>query len=118
MRPFEALLLILNLTAFLAFAVPRFRAVRLARFLPTAALLAAGAQVVLEGARWQMVPAYAFGVSLFLISLLPRSGVEGGGVPWSPRRLGRSLAVGFGALALSFAAFLPLAFPVFSLPHP
>lgn len=118
MRPLEALLLIINLAAFLAFAVPRFRAVRLTRLLPTATLLAAGAQVALEGARWQMAPAYAFGVSLFLISLLPRSGVGAGGVPGRRRRLGRRLTIGFGALALPFAAFLPLAFPVFNLPHP
>jgi predicted dienelactone hydrolase len=118
MRPLEALLLLIDLAAFLAFAVPRFRAVPPTRFLPTAALLAAGAQVLLEGARWQMAPAYAVSVSLFLISLTTKGGARHGSERGCLRRLGGLMGTGFGALALAFSLLPPLAFPVFSLPHP
>jgi predicted dienelactone hydrolase len=118
MRPLEALLLIINLAAFLAFAAPRFRLVRFARFLTTAAMLAAGAQVLLEGARWQMAPAYAVSVSLFLISLIPGGGATDGSKRGRLRRLGGRVGTGFGALVLAFCVLPPLAFPVFSLPHP
>ncbi|HEY5095976.1 MAG TPA: hypothetical protein VII69_12750 [Candidatus Eremiobacteraceae bacterium] len=118
MRPLEALLLIITLAALLAFAVRRFRAVRRTRFLPTAALLALSAQVLLEGARWQMATAYAVSVLLFLISLLRQSGPGESVEPGRLRRLGRGLAIGLGAVALALAAFLALTFPVFNFPQP
>lgn len=57
MRPLEALLLFVSLATLLALAVPSLRMARATRLLPFAVLLAAGAQVLLEGARWQMAPA-------------------------------------------------------------
>ena len=64
MRPLETLLMLINLAAFLVLAVTRLRATRAIHLLPVAALLAAGAQILLEGARWQLAPAYAMSLSL------------------------------------------------------
>lgn len=116
MRPLEILLSLINLATFFALLVPRLRALQAVRYLPVAALVAAGAQVVLEGARWQMAPAYAVSVFLLVACLAPcmkRVGAHG--------RLW--LVVGFvsattGACAVALACLLPLAFPVVRLPPP
>jgi hypothetical protein len=72
MRPLEVLLTLINLATFLALAFPRLRTLRATRFIPFGALLAAAAQIVSEGARWQMAPAYA--VSVLLLTLHEGSG--------------------------------------------
>src|SRR5919112_2626241 len=70
MRPIEILLSLANLLAFFVLAVPRLRAVPWVRHLAPIALPIAGAQVLLEGPRWQMVPAYALAVLFFVVWLL------------------------------------------------
>ena len=119
MRPLEAFLSLANVTTFIALAFPRPRAERIARFLPYITLLATGAQVLLEGARWQMAPAYAVSVAFFLISLLPNTTVAAEyDAPGRLRRLGRRVGVVLGAVALVLTCLLPLAFPVFRFPAP
>jgi len=58
MRPIEALLILSNLLTFGALTVVPPRAVRWLRHSAPVALLIAVAQVLIEGARWQTIPAY------------------------------------------------------------
>ena len=87
MRPFETLVLLANLLAFLPLMSPLPSAGRWAQRLAPGAPLAAVAQVVAEGWRWQLVPAYALGALAFMIWVTRRispvpSGVD---VPYYPR---------------------------------
>src|SRR5215217_9304372 len=81
MRPLETLLLVANLLTFFVFAVPLPRAVRWMRHLAPIALPIAVAQVLVEGPRWQMAPAYALAGLFFVVWLLrniaPASGSTG-----------------------------------------
>lgn len=99
--------------------VPRARRSRLigpALLVPAAAI---GAHVVVEGWRWQLVPAYALGLGLALVGPLRRTG------SWARlrRRRGVRLGVtvtgtvlGFGLLASGAA--LSWLLPVFGFPEP
>src|SRR5215217_8268289 len=119
MRPIETVLLLANLLAFFVLAVPRLRAVRWTRYSAPIALLIAGAQALLEGPRWQMVPAYALAGLFFLIWLLQNI-APAGGSPGQGRtnRLAAGLAVGLGVLGLAVSVALPVVVPVFRFPHP
>lgn len=119
MRTLESLLLLVNSATFIALAFPRLRAKRITRFLSFTALLATGAQVLLEGARWQMAPAYAVTVSFLLISLLPNvKGAADDSAHRPLRRLERQAGITLGAVALVLTCLLPFAFPVFRFPAP
>ena len=74
MRPLETLLSLANLLAFLVLAVPRLRVVPWMRHLAPIALAIAIAQVLVEGPRWQMVPAYALAVLPDLAAAEHRTG--------------------------------------------
>src|SRR5215203_2619464 len=115
MRPIEILLSLANLLAFLVLAVPRLRAVPWLRHLAPMALAIAIAQVLVEGPRWQMLPAYALAGLFFLIWLLQNFAPAGrpAGQKWTNR-----LAVGLGILGLVVSIVLPIMLPVFRLPHP
>src|SRR5918997_2131383 len=117
MRPIEILLSLANLLAFFVLAVPRLRAVPWLRHLAPIALPIAGAQVLLEGPRWQMVPAYALAVLFFVIWLL-RDFTPAGGPPRKkrPNRLAAGLAIGLGVLGLAISVALPMVLPVFRFP--
>ncbi len=114
MRPLEALLLLADLLAFLALAVPRLRVLGLAGYLVVAAVLAAAAHLVVERYRWQMVPAYALTAVLLLAWLAQRAAPAGWGVPG----LVAGAAVALGALGLLVAAALPVIVPAFRFPRP
>lgn len=101
MRSLEVLTLVVTFAAFL---VP-------ARARTPAALVALAftlLHVAVEGARWQMVPAYAVVAALVAFRLL--------GGPW-PRAVGIA-ARGMGFAALGFAAVLAYTFPIYELPAP
>ncbi|SDQ32478.1 alpha/beta hydrolase family protein [Thermostaphylospora chromogena] len=117
MRPFEMALVVADLAAFLVLAIPPLRT---ARFLTPIAPLAAAAQVLAEGARWQLIPAYALAALLPAAWLWPRSGGRRGPEerPGRAGRLGRRLAIGLGAAGLAISAALPSLMPVFRLPQP
>src|SRR5215217_6998086 len=119
MRPIEILLSLANLLAFLVLAVPRLRAVPWVRHLAPIALPIAGAQVLLEGPRWQMLPAYALAVLFFVVWLL-RYVTPAGGPARQKRtnRLAAGLAIGLGALGLAVSIVLPIVLPVFRFPDP
>src|SRR5215207_7800379 len=119
MRPLEILLSLANLLAFLVLAVPRLRAVPWVRHLAPIALPIAVAQVLVEGPRWQMVPAYALTGLFFLIWLLQN--IAPAGKLAGHRRTNRlaiGLAVGVGVLGLAISIVLPMVLPVFRFPHP
>src|SRR6266498_2619994 len=119
MRPLEILLLLANLLTVFVLAVPRLRAVRWTRYSALIALLIAGAQALIEGPRWQMVPAYALAGLFFLVWLLQT--IVPAGLPAGPRwarRFATILAVGLGALGLAVSPILPIILPVFHFPPP
>lgn len=70
MRPLETLLLLANLLSLLVWSIPRLRAARWTRHSASVALLIAVAQVLVEGPRWQMIPAYGLTALLWLCSTL------------------------------------------------
>ena len=84
-------------------------------YLAPIGLLLAGIQVLVEGPRWQMVPAYALAWLLFLLWLLQLL-VPAGGL--AAQRWVGWLAVGLGVLVLVISFALPAIFPVFRFPHP
>ena len=119
MRPFEILLLLANLLTLFLLAFPLPRAIRWMGHSPPIALLIAVAQVLLEGPRWQMVPAYALTGSFFLTWLLQNITRAGG--PSGRKRtngLALGLVIGLGVLALVVSVVLPIILPVFRFLHP
>jgi predicted dienelactone hydrolase len=108
MRPLEVVVILLICAVLAAPWLPWSAARRALRPLPLLLLLAVIAQILIEGARWQLAPAYALALAVILLPLAPRG-----------RRGERSLgALALGVVALAFALVLPLAFPVFDLPRP
>ena len=120
MRPIETLLSLANLLAILVLALPLPRVVvPWLRHLAPIALAIAVAQVLVEGPRWQMVPAYALAGLFFVIWLLRY--VTPAGKPAGHGRTNRfavGLAVGLGILGLVFSIVLPIVLPVFRFPDP
>jgi len=120
MRPLEIVLVAASLLAFCALVVPLPGWARwLRRLAAPSALLVAGAQPLVEGPRWQMVPAYALAGLLFLVWLLRTVAPAGGPTRrrWS-LRLAYGLGVGLGVLGLAVSIGLPMMFPVFRFPRP
>jgi predicted dienelactone hydrolase len=119
MRSLEIVLLAANLVAFVVLVVPLRGRVRWMRHLALLPLPAAGVQVLVEGWRWQMVPAYALAVLFFLAWLLKT--IKPAGRParrrWA-RPLTTGLGTGLGVLGLVVSTALPMVFPVFGFPHP
>src|SRR5215213_6059245 len=115
MRLLETLLSLANLLIFLVLVVPLPRAVSWMRHLAPMALAIAIAQVLVEGPRWQMLPAYALAGLFFVIWLLQNFAPAGrpAGQKWTNR-----LAVGLGILGLVVSIVLPIMLPVFRFPHP
>ncbi len=118
MRPLEGLLLLADLLAFAVFAVPLPRAPRWTRHLAPIPLLAAGTQVLVEGPRWQMIPAYGLSGVFFLIWLMQN--IERAGRPGGRRinRVAARVLVAAGVLALVVSVVLPAILPVVRFPHP
>ena len=119
MRPLETLLFLANLLTFLVLVIPRLRAARWMSYPAVIALLIAIVQVLAEGPRWQMVPAYALTVLLLCVWLLQNRGVTMM-ITRQKRasRLATGLAIGLGVLWLVVSLALPVALPVFSFPPP
>jgi hypothetical protein len=114
MRPLELLLVLVNLVTFGVLTVPQLHAVRWVGYVAFIAVLIAIAQMIVEGPRWQMVPAYVLTGLLFLIWLLQSTTLAGRPV----NRVVAGLAIGLGALALVISAALPIVSPVFRFPRP
>ena len=114
MRPLEIVVIVANTMTLLGLAIPRLRAVSLLGFIALIAALVAAMQVLIEGARWQMIPSYALSAVFFMIWLL--------GVFVALRmhigRLVAGLGVGLETLVLTASIALPIALPVFRFPKP
>ena len=113
MRPIEIMLLLTNLLTFIALAIPLPSAVSWMRHLAPITLLIAFAQLLVEGPRWQMVPAYVLAALFFVIWLLHIDAAVG-----KPARIVQGLAVGVVVLGLAVSIVLPVVLPVFSFPNP
>lgn len=113
MRPIETMLLIANLLTFISLAIPLPGAVPWMRQLVPITLLIAFAQLLAEGPRWQMVPAYVLAALFFVIWLFHIDAAVG-----KPARIVQGLAVGVVVLGLAVSIVLPVVLPVFSFPDP
>jgi hypothetical protein len=119
MRPLETLLLVANLLAFYVLAVPLPRAVPWMRHLAPIALPIAVVQMLAEGPRSQMVPAYALAGLFFVLWLLQTiAPVAQPAEKGRTNRLAVGLAVGLGVLGLAISVALPMVLPVFRFPDP
>ncbi len=114
MRPLEILLSVVNLLAFCRLFIPRFRALRWAVYLALVAALVAALQIIVEGPRWQMLPAYGLAAALLLV------GWAGTAIPGGARVTRLLAAVGavLGGLVLAVSIALPALLPVFHFPKP
>lgn len=119
MRPLELLLLVAALVTFVLLAIPLRGRARWLRHVALLLPVAASAQVLVEGGRWQIVPAYALAALLFLVWLLKTTGLVGpAAAPGRAHRIGVALAVGLGAVVLAVSIALPAILPVFRFPPP
>ena len=115
MRRIETLVLVANLLAFCSLVVRLPPAIRWMRHWVGIALVIAIVHVLLEGARWQMAPAYTL-TGVFVVILVMQSNTAAGGFGKHP---GLSwLAVGLGVCSLVIASALPILLPVFHFPQP
>jgi platelet-activating factor acetylhydrolase isoform II len=114
MRPVEIIASVANFLAFLSLVIPLPLALRWMRYVLPLALLIAIAQIIVEGWRWQMIPAYTLAAVFFLIWLF------GIFLPGSLHlnRFVLGVAVGLGVLALIISTALPILLPVFHFPKP
>ena len=119
MRPIETLLLVANALTFFVFLVPLPRVVRPMRYMAPVAVLLAIAQMLIEGLRWQMAPAYALSGLFFLAWSLQNIAPKRRAAEQKPKhRLAISLAAVLGGLALALSIVLPTLLPVFRFPKP
>lgn len=111
MRLFETLSLILATLSILPILFPQGGRLRRLRWLSLASLVTLVVHLWIEGARWQMLPAYAVvaGAALLMAVSLVRPALQ---KPTLPERLGAGILF---LLWLLVATALPVLFPV---PHP
>ena len=99
MRPFEILVSAANLMTFFILTFPQIRTTPWAKYGVLIALLLTIIQVVFEGPRWPMVPAYALtGLFLSVWLLQTRTSVLAG--PLFANKLAIGLTIGFSLLGL------------------
>lgn len=116
MRLFENLILVVLLFCVAWGLMPEKRRPRLAIYLPAAALALIVVHGLVEGLRWQMIPAYVLTLVLAGISLRHLLGSARPEIKRKP--LVQLLRVFGGLLLLIFVSQLPALFPVFTLPDP
>jgi predicted dienelactone hydrolase len=120
MRILEALILITLFLSMSRYLLQTQRRPRWMDWLPVLALVLVGVQLVVDGYRWAMGPAYLLAGFSFLVSVqslwLGRN-VQQAEVPSWQKALKISGLVA-GWLLLAAAIILPFAFPLFSLPQP
>ncbi len=107
MRPLETLLSLANLLIFCISVIPWLHAIQWMGYLALITVLIAIIQTLVEGLRWEMIPAYALTIIFFTIWLLGNVMPDSAGV-----------GGGLGVLALAVSIVLPMVFPVFRFPHP
>jgi len=120
MRILEILTLVTLLATFIGTFVPRGRRPRWMAYLPSLAVLFVLAHLVLEGYRWQMVPAYALTALTFLATapgIVRRADPQRKPSSRGRRALG-IIGTILGLLVLIVATVPPALLPVFRLPEP
>ncbi len=119
MRPVEALLIFANVLTFLVLAVPRLHAARWMGGVVLITLSLAVVQVLLEGPRWQMAPAYVL-TGLFSFVWLVQRVAQAGGIVKQilTNRLVAVCAIVLAIIGMGLSATLPIVLPVFHFPRP
>ena len=114
MRPIEFLLSGANLLALFSLVISLPPALHGFRYAAPIALVIAIAQIVFEGPRWQMIPAYGLAIIFVLIWLLPTV------VPNDLliNRFFVGLGIISGVLGMLVSLLLPIVLPVFHFPKP
>ena len=119
MRPLEILLTIANFLSFCALLIPRLTRIRRVRYVVFLALTIAAIQVLAEGARWQMLPAYIFtlilSTALTLRIILPQKKQISQNLA---KRLVIGISICVGILLCILSLALPILLPVFHLKTP
>jgi predicted dienelactone hydrolase len=119
MRPIEILLSIANLLTFLVLAIRLPGAGRWTRHLAPVALLVAASQALLEGPRWQLIPAYVLAGLSFLVWVRRSISRMEGRVAHQPTdRPATGCGVALSVIGLMASSVLPIALPVFHFPPP
>ena len=119
MRPLETLLVLANGLTFVVITVPRLRAVRWMRHSAPITLVIVVVQVLGEGPRWQMIPAYALTGIVLLVWLVQNTARAGRpAAQKQPKRRTVGLTVGLGVLMLVISIALPILVPIFHFPKP
>ncbi len=117
MRPIETLLLIANLLTFFVLVVLLSRNVRWTDYAALTALTIAFGQVLVEGYRWQMIPAYLLTALFFIVWLRQKIAISKG-TKGTTNRITVGLAIGLSAIAMAISIALPIVLPVFRFPFP
>jgi len=119
MRPGEILLVVAIFLTFVVFAVPRIRAIRWTGYVVLITLALAVVQVLVEGTRWQMVPAYVL-TGLFLVVWTVQRVAPAGGIVKQilTKRVVAGCAIVLCILGMGLSAALPIVLPVFHFPRP
>lgn len=119
MRPIEILLVLANLLAFFSLVIPLPRVVRWMRYIVPLAVLMFIAQMLIEGARWAMIPVYVLTGLFFLIWLWKNFAST---KPFAERkwthRVVVYLVVILGVIGLAVSIAPPIILPVFQFPTP
>src|SRR3974390_3341856 len=118
MRPLEILLILIDFIAVIVIVVPRLRASRpIVGGIIVLVLIAVATQILVEGPRWQMIPAYTLAVFLVLAGLVRLPGSSDGIIRRAlASRLVRGIAIAAASIGMVLGISLPLAMPVFQLP--
>jgi hypothetical protein len=119
MRPVEILLVVTDLLTFLVIAIPRLHAPRWTGSIVLITFSLAVVQILVEGSRWQMVPAYGL-TGLFLIVWMVQNFVKPSGSVKRllTSRLVVSCAISLAIIALVLSTALPTVLPIFHFPRP
>jgi len=114
------MLILANLLTFVVLAVPRLHATRWMRDVVVLTTLSlAVVQVLLEGPRWQMAPAYVLTVLFLLVWVAQSFAPAGGSVKQIlTSRLVAGFAIILAIMGLGLSAALPMVLPVFHFPLP
>ncbi len=114
MRFFEMILTFANIIAFCTLVIKPLHTIRWIGYVIPVALVVAVIEMVAEGFRWQMIPAYTLTVIFFVCWLLNK--VIAGGL--HVNRVVSFLGSGLGVIVIVISIALPVLLPVFSFPKP
>lgn len=119
MRPYEFVLLLVIALTLCVFVIDKRRRPRWIGICAPVTLLIGVAQVLAEGARWQMIPAYTIAGVLSLVWLFQTAGpARPGAAPMAHGRVAKVIATGLAFVGLAVSVALSVALPVFRLPPP